>query len=84
MFTGMGQYNIWCQRHREPDIVIPAIKLNDVPIPALEFEHALRIHVETAHDADLYRRRPDGTWVYGPCQLYATRYEAEAAYLNVA
>lgn len=84
MFQGMGHYNVWCQRHREPDLVIPAIRLNSEPIPALEFEHAVRMHIAASPDAEMYRRRPDGTWVYGPWQLFPTRYEAEDAYLNAA
>lgn len=80
----MGQYNIWCERHREPDLVIPAVKLNSDPIPALEFEHAMRIHLETVPDPERYRRRPDGSWVHGELRLYEHRYEAETAYSQAA
>lgn len=84
MFQGMGQYNVWCERHREPDLVVPAVKLNAQPIAALEFEHAVRLHVQAAADPERYRRRPDGSWVYGELRLYEHRHEAEAAYLKAA
>jgi hypothetical protein len=71
----MRLFNIW----QTPEAGLEPSKVNGKPVLALSFDQAVTLHQETAADAGSYRRRPDGSWIYGNARLFENRSDAQFA-----